>query len=336
MTTDTFQPIGEVVSGMVDKLAAGKSLTRVWDGKPIAAPGIVASVPSEVYHGASLCDAPSISSSGLRTIELESPAHYWCRSPYNPHREPEEPSDALDFGKAAHTLLLGEEGFRRLYAIRPEEWTGWRLLAARQWRDEQRAQGRSILTPDQVEAVKRMADALDRHPLVKNGLLQGEVERTIVWRDPVTGVWCKARPDVLPRDTVIVDLKTCISTSRVAVERAIGDYGLHMQLAMIGMGLEAVTGRAPGNDDYVLLFVEKAPPYAVRVAPVAIEAIWYGRRQIRRALDTFARCMESGEWPGCPDDLSPVFLPKWLESNLKFQAENGLLPEEPQAERTAA
>jgi hypothetical protein len=334
--TDTFQPIGEVVAGIMDRLAEGNGLTQVWDGQPIRTPGIYRDVPSDVYHGAKLCDGPSVSSSGLRTIELESPAHYWCRSPYNPNREPDEASDALDFGRAAHTLLLGEEGFRRLYAVRPEEWTDWRKAAAQEWRDAMRAAGKSVLTPDQVEHIKRMADALDRHPLVKGGLLHGEVERTIVWRDTATGVWCKARPDVLARDTVIVDLKTCQSTSRVAVERAIGDYGLHMQLAMIGMGIEAVTGRTPGHDDYVLLFVEKAPPYAVRVAPVAIEAIWYGRRQIRRALDTFAKCIASGDWPSCTDDLSTVFLPKWMESNLKFQAENGLLPEEHQVERTAA
>jgi hypothetical protein len=304
-----------------------------WDGKPITTPGIYGGVPSEIYHGADLCDGPSVSSTSLRTIELESPAHYWCHSPYNPNREPEEPSEALEFGRAAHTLLLGEEGFRQHYAVRPIEWADWNTKESRLWRDEQRASGRSVITHEQVGHIRRIAGSLARHPLVGGGLLQGEVEKSILWRDSITGVWLKARPDVLPRDLCIVDLKTAESASRVAVERTLADRGYHMQLALVGMGLEAMTGQAPGNDDYVLLFVEKSPPYAVRVAPVDAEAIYYGRRQIRRALDTFAECWERKDWPAYRDDLRPIFLPGYLSNRLKFEAENGLLPEDAPIER---
>lgn len=301
---------------------------RAWGCQPISEPGIYAGVPMAVYHGASLCVGPSISSSGLRTIENESPAHYWCRSPYNPEREPDEPNDDFDFGRAAHTLLLGEGGFREQFAIRPKEFKDWRSDAAQEWRDEMRAAGRSILTPADVEAIKKVAASLARHPVIRGGLMNGEIEQTIAWQDSATGTWLKARPDALPRDRVLVDLKTCASADRQSTARALSDYGYHMQLALGGMGIEAVTGEAPGNDDYVLVFVEKKPPYAVNIKPIDAEAIYYGRRQLRRAIDTFARCMETGDWPAYGDDLAPLYLPAFYQKRLEQEAEDGRLPEE--------
>ncbi len=301
---------------------------KPWEGQPISVPGIYSGVPIKVYHGPDLCDGPSISSSGLRTIENESAAHYWCRSYYNPDREPEEPSDALDFGRAAHVLLLGESGFREQFAIRPKQWKDWRTDAAQQWRRDMREAGRTVLTLDQVEVIKRISASLARHPVIQGGLLNGEIEQTIVWKDAATGIWLKARPDALPRDRCLVDLKTCAAADRQSIARSVADHGYHMQLALAGMGVEAVTGEAPGNDDYVLVFVEKAPPYAVNIKPVDAEAIWYGRRQLRRAIDTFARCMESGEWAAYEDDLSPVYLPAFYQKRLEQEAEDGRLPEE--------
>ena len=57
-----------------------------WDGKPITENGIYSHVPFETYHGDPIRsallfgDEPSISSSGLRKIVTESPAHYWAGS----------------------------------------------------------------------------------------------------------------------------------------------------------------------------------------------------------------------------------------------------------------
>lgn len=299
-----------------------------WDGAPITSPGIYSGVPIGVYHGANLCAGPSISSSGLRTIEMESPAHYWCRSPYNAEAEATEETEALSFGRAAHILLLGEAGFREQFAVRPEKWGDWRTAAARDWRAEMLSAGRSVITLEQVETIRRIAASLARDPIVANGLLAGDVETTLAWNDAATGVWLKARPDALPRDRVVVDLKTCASADALSCRRAITDHGYHMQLAMVGMGLEILTGEAPGNDDYVLVFVEKAPPYAINIKPVDPEAILYGRRQVRRAIGTFARCLETGDWPAYGDNLIPASLMPYALKRLSDEADAGMLPEE--------
>jgi hypothetical protein len=287
-------------------------------------PGVY-SMDIERYHG-DCTEGPGISSSGLRTIELRSPAHYWATSYLNPNRVEQDQSDALDFGQAAHTLLLGEGGFREQFVVRPDEFPDYRTKAAREWRDLMREAGKTVLTSEQVGHIKGIAGSLARHPLIKAGLLQGEVERSIIYRDPVTGIWLKIRPDVLPvSDGVVVDLKTAADAAPRAMERAILDRGYDMAGALTGMGLKAVLDL--DMTAFVLVCVEKVPPYAVSI--IEVDAVWisYARRRVRRAIDTFAKCLETGEWEAFPGEHK-VFVPEWLRKRLDAETDVGLLPQE--------
>ncbi|MFG1211965.1 PD-(D/E)XK nuclease-like domain-containing protein [Xanthobacter flavus] len=327
----TFQTIGDAAARLIAHLTetamnAHASIPTVRSLKPherVNAAGVYA-LDIDRYHS-DCCIGPSISSSGLRTIEQKSPAHYWATSYLNPRRVTEAPSEALDFGQAAHTLLLGESGFRQRFAIRPDDFPDFRTKAAQAWREDQRAAGRVVLLPEQVEHIKGIAAALARHPLVRQGLLQGEVERSLIWPDPA-GVWLKSRPDVVPvSDGVAVDLKTAADASPRAMERAILDKGYAMQGALTGMALKAVCNIE--MTAFVLVAVEKAPPYAVSIIEVDASWLGYARRQVRRAIETFARCLESGEWPAFEGEAK-AFIPEWLRKRLDAETDVGLLPQE--------
>lgn len=301
------------------------SKTVKWTGKKITEPCIVTDMPITTYHG-DCTDGPGISSSGLRKIDSRSPAHYWATSYLNPQREPEEQKDAFDFGRAAHVLLLGESGFKQQFAIRPDVWTDWKKREAQDWKREQIAAGKAVLTPENVEAIKGIAASLAREPLIKAGLLQGDVERSLFWKDKKTGVWLKARPDVLPSsDGVAVDLKTCTDASPEKIQSAVMDYGYGMQGAVIGKGMKEVLGVE--MTAFVLVWVEKTPPYAVNISPVDIEWIDWSGRQVRRAIDTFARCLERNEWPAYKSEIT-TSMPQWLRNRLEEEVRGGLLPEE--------
>lgn len=300
-------------------------IVEKWDGKPISRPGIFSHVAIEQYHG-DLCVGPSISSSGLRTIEAKTPLHYYATSYLNPDRLPEEPKDHFSFGKAAHTLLLGEDGFRDQFVVRPEKWKDWRTDAAKAWRSEQQAAGRTVLNADDIVAIRHIAKQLAADPLVQSGILQGKVEHSLVWQDKITGVWLKSRPDVIPSaDGVLVDLKTTTDASPEAVVNAIKNHGYALQGALAGMGMEAVLGVQ--MTDFVLVWIEKSSPYAVNISPVDSEWIYWARRQLRRAIDTFAKCVETNEWPGYSGEAT-AFMPPWLKKRFEEQAETGELPEE--------
>jgi hypothetical protein len=282
-----------------------------WDGAKIARAGIYADLPITEYHGQP-CAGPSISSTGLRTIFSKSPAHYWVSSSLNPKRVEQAESEALTFGRAAHHLLLGEAGFRDVFAVLPEDAprrpTSAQLGAAkpspatveqiRWWREFEQANGhKTLLTMAQIEAIRGMAESLAGEPLVRAGILNGLIEHSIVWRDRETGIWLKIRPDAIPDGSVdFADLKTAADITDDGIERAVGDYGLNMQGALVGMGAREVLGVEMTS--FTLLFVEKAPPFCVRAKTLKPHDLELGERQIRAALRVFAACLETNRWPG--------------------------------------
>jgi hypothetical protein len=296
---------------------------KKWNGQKISEPGCYDGIPIEVYHG-DVTDGPGISSSGLRTIESKTPLHYWVNSYLNPDRLPPEPKEHFVFGHAAHSLLLSEEGFKEKFVVRPDQWKDWRKDAAKEWRDEQQAAGKSVLVPEDLKIIRHIANQLAADPLVASGILQGAIEHSLIWRDK-TGVWLRARPDVIPSaDGVLVDLKTTTDASPEAVQRTVLNYGYAMQGSLAGLGMEATLGTK--MTDFVLVWLEKKPPYAVRVSPVDNEWLYWAQRQLRRAIDTFAKCVETNDWPGYSGEAA-IHMPQWLRSRFEDEDKHGLIPE---------
>lgn len=276
------------------------------------------------YH-TQITDGPSVSSSGLRTIWAESPAHFYARSSLNPAAAPPEDSPAFSLGRLAHRLLLeGRDGLEKEFVTRPDCWSDWRTKEAKVWRDEQTLAGRTVITQDDLDAVTGMAESLARHPLVKAGILDGKVERSLIWKDAETGIWIKSRPDVIPNGSgVVADLKTTVSVTDDALAKSLASYGYNVQAAVVGMGLEAVLGLT--MEAFALVWVEKAEPFCVRVTQLTPDDIERGRLQVRAALRTMARCIDTGIWPGPGGaDASylslPAYAAKRIDTELELQA----------------
>lgn len=306
----------------------------LWDGQPIATPGIYRGIPIELYHQ-QLTAEPSISSSGLRTIFDESPAHYFARSYLNPDREDETPSEALTLGRGAHHLLLGEANFAERFAIRPETLNGEKWNSNRTdckaWLKHCRDLGQEVLLPAQIKAIRGMARGLAAHPMVHAGILKGLIEHSLVWPDKETGVWLKVRPDAIPTtDADFSDLKTTISVDREKLQRTIADYTYHVQAALIGMASREVIGRE--MESFTLVFVEKTPPYCASVVTLKPADIALGENIVRAALKVFAECLESGHWPGpggAQTDAEFIEIPTWTRNRQEGRLallEQGLTP----------
>lgn len=309
-------------------IAPLNTLVRPWvKGQKITEPGIYSGVPMEVYQN-DLCDGPSVSRSVLWLMDETmggSPRHAYAKWYGNPKRKPQPEKAHFALGRAIHHLAGGEAQFAKHFAVRPAIWSDWRTKDAKAWKADQERLGMGVLTPEDVDTIQGIADAMNEHPTVQAGILKGLVEMTVVWRDPITGLWVKVRPDVLPLDSrMINDLKTTAAADRRSCINAVGDYGYHMQLAMIDEGLWQVAGWEA--TDHVLTFVEKSDPYCINLKPIPDHAIDYGRRQFRRNLDQFAQCLNDGVWPGYADDLTDGDLPEWMLKRLSYESEKGLLP----------
>jgi hypothetical protein len=286
----------------------------------ISRPGIYSGVPMSLYHSQGLCDGPSISSSGLRRIFNESPAHFYCTWDGNPERVESGDSPVFVLGRAAHHLLLGEDAFSTLFIQRPENidgqpWQGNRT-ACKAWLKAQEAAGRTVLKPEDIKTIRGMARSLAAHPLVQAGILNGRVEQSMVWRCKDTGLWKKARPDVIPTDSGdFCDLKTCMSVATDDLQRAIAEHGYHQQGALVCEGYNAITGKQAGS--FSLCFVEKSPPYCVRFVTLWNSDLVLGERQNYAAMALFARCLERNEWPGPGGaDAEYLALPEWMTKRI--------------------
>lgn len=285
----------------------------------ITAPGAYSGISNEDYHRApNLLPAPSISSSGLKTIMARSPRHYWFDSPLNPDRPPEPDKPHFSVGKAAHDVLLLSDRWPECYFVLPEEFNARATKEQAGLHAERTAAikaGKTILKHEEAKAVMAMADSLRANEFAAAALANGESEVTLAWQDPETGVWLRARPDFLPAKRLIVpDLKTAANGSPAAFRRAIDQFGYHQSAALYSDGIKAIYGELPTNWLHVVL--EKEPPYVVSLYELPGEDIERGRWLNRKAIRIFAECLSADRWPGYADEPVQVGLPAWARKTV--------------------
>lgn len=295
----------------------------------ITEPGAYADIAAEDYHGnADLLPELSLSSSGMKLLLAKSPRHFWHASPLNPNRqEQDKPHYAI--GKAAHDLILLPNRWHDFYHVLPE---GFTRAGTKKWAtaieeaDAAQESGLTILRHEDAETAQRMADVLRSNEYAVMALTNGVTEETLVWRDPITGRWFRARTDFRPnsilarqRVRIVPDLKFVAPehASPDGFRRAIHRFGYHMTAAHYWDGIKAVFGIAPTH--WVHVVVEKEEPHCVSLYELPAEDIERGRAECRKAAFLFDRCMSEGHWPGYADTPAPVGLPEWARKNLDFE-----------------
>ena len=307
-----------------------KERIKLYDGNPIAMPGIYARMPMVKYHAADAAIEPSISSSGLRTIFTQSPKHYWATSPFNPKRvEDDEESDALRFGRAAHHLLFGEEEFKKFFAIAPTELGGepfsLRRKVCKLWREAREAEGKSFLRREEMDQILGMRDSLADHSLVKAGILNGLIETSWFTKHKGTGVWLKARPDTAPTASLdFADLKTTVAIDRRSLQYAIYDYGYFIQAGLVAMIVKDVLGEPLHSFSFV--FIEKKPPHDIAVAVLKGNEIDRGINAAEWAINRFAECYKAKKWPGRyeNDEAQYIEMTEWQQNSIDERLTTGL------------
>ena len=279
-------------------------ITR-WNRKPITKPGVYSGIPLDVYHSAEICDGPSVSSSHLRR-GWKSMAHFYDGWPGNADHEPWKPTRPMVLGSAAHHLLLGEDDFKTQYIGRPETYRDrktaevkpWNnnATACKDWNEAQAKAGKTVVTQAELKSIIAMARSLALEPLVIDGGLRGDVECSMMVKDKETGLWLKARPDVIPtQGGDYVDLKTADEVTTVALQKSIRSYGYHMQGGLLWEVCEQL---GLPFETFLLMFVEKDRPHCVYPVPVSDDDLARGRLQCRSVLRKIAGCLVSGIWPG--------------------------------------
>jgi len=220
------------------------------------------------------------------------------------------PPEALAFGRACHCAILEPERFATEYVVAPD-FGDCRYKAAKAERDAWRAAhaGRTPLLEADARAFSRMVAAVTRHPIAGPLLRGGRAELTARWRDPATGLECKARGDYYRADlATLVDVKTTSDAGAESFRRSLASYAYHRQHSFYADGF-AEAGAPVEN--FVFVAIEKRPPHLLAVYSLDEDGVERGRASIRRDLETLADCIERDTWPGLPEHIQILTLPPW-------------------------
>ncbi|MCF6304383.1 MAG: PD-(D/E)XK nuclease-like domain-containing protein [Rhodobacteraceae bacterium] len=248
--------------------------------------------PLAHYH-TQLTPTPCISSSGLRDI-MKAPQYFWRFSNLNPDAYPRKVSPAMTFGRAAHAVLLGDEVFEDKFVV--SHYDSFRSKEAKDWRADMIKFGKEVLTAADMVHINEMSKNLNNEPIIQAGLLEGDTEVSMIWQDRETGVWLKARPDLLPSSGFTSDLKTTTTADPKACFYKTRDMRYDMQMALATMGLRELLDLE--TEACSLLYVENKEPYMTFVQDIPLSDLAEAEIDVRSAINDFAEALDSGHWSG--------------------------------------
>ncbi len=233
-----------------------------------------------------------------------SPLHY--RHATTPGAEQPD-TDAMAFGRLVHLAILEPDRYRDEVVVwrggrrAGKEWDAWQLANA----------GKVQATAAEAAQCEAMSLAVWSHPIAAQYMsMPGMAEVTMRWTHPL-GMAAKSRLDwFVPGTGVIVDLKTSRDASEFAFARSAASLKYATRAAFYWDAVRYATGAEPSA--YVLLVVEKLPPFAVVCYRVSESDIEHGRAEYERLLVKLKQCQEADTWPGYADDReTELLLPAW-------------------------
>lgn len=244
---------------------------------------------------------PGVNQSSLKKI-IVSPAHYQAALKQKFH-----PSPAMEMGTAVHAWVLdGEEVFNSQYVEQPDH-VKLNTKAGKEWKD---AQGRKkILKPEMVADIKGMAASLQRCSWYENTgadyIKRNEVSVYWEWM----GVQCKARLDsLLVEEGLVLDLKTTASVDPDQFLRKVTGLGYDFQAAYYAKAAEVAFGK-PFR--FTFAAIEREAPYDFQLFPVSDEMMQEGLAKCEDALQIYAQCEKTGEWPERAVKSHQLRYPRW-------------------------
>ena len=222
------------------------------------------------------------------------------------HRRHPPQKDVFDVGRMLHLLVLEPHKFHDRLAVFDGRRQGKKWEAFK----EEHA-GKTILKPDDFNLIQRMANAVQQHPVARAIINHKDavIEESLFWYDPASGEKCKCRPDIrIGSEKLVADLKGVVSAGRPAFSKACAQYGYQYQAPFY---LDGATNAMSEHDTFLFIAVEKQPPHGVQVFQANHEFVETGRIKYQTLLMDYAECKINGRFPGYPEEIQELSLPKW-------------------------
>lgn len=264
-------------------------------------------------------DGPSpphvLSKSTAHILVTKSPLHAHLRKT---KEHVEDATDEQDQGSIVHAMILGAG--KRIVVLDVDN---FRTKAAREARDRARAEGAIPIKAKDEEIVSAMARRLKRNIEALGFAFDGESEIGVRWfersaDEDMVECW-GALDHYRPSRPEILDLKIVRNAHPDACRKHLLTFGGDIQAEAYTRAVEQIDPRLQGRVRFVFLFCEL---YTGAVTPIELSADFrrLGSLRWQRAVNTWARCLRTDDWPGytsTPVRLSP---PPWaIEAEMTAQ-----------------
>ena len=266
----------------------------------IKEPGIY-DISNADYHA-----DPALNKSGLSEL-LKSPLHFQ----YSRKNKREE-TEAMKIGTATHVAILEPEELPKQYAatIKIEKRSKAGKEAFKLQQDNLSDNGLIGIETPTYERILAMRDAVHNNKTAAKLLKNGIAEKSVFWRDKL-GFMCKVRPDWLPGNDIIVDLKTTKDASPDGFPKECANYNYALQAVFYCSGLTAATGKEHNPENFLFIAVESAPPHGVGIYHLNFQSIDFAKTQLRKLRLKYDDCLKNEIYPGYKDQLTSISLPPW-------------------------
>ena len=257
---------------------------------------------------------PYISNSDLKLINRSINHFLW-------NKQHPERTSAMIFGSAFHCYILEPDKFYDRFVVNPFD--SKRTNAYKDWVYE--VGDMDIITKDDMEKLIGMKQALLENPEVRTLLnidegfnFQGqyEVEKVHLFKFMGLGCKCKTDYESTQRD-LIVDLKTCQDVAESDdVEKIIIDYEYYQQSVFYQIGY-AMSHKRTEQPMFFFIFIEKEPPYGIRIKYCDKEFERIGLSRIKMGLSKWKHYLDNrdrkSEYWGYNPSPSTALCPNWFK-----------------------
>lgn len=284
--------------------------------------GIYADVPDSVYHGDPCGGQPVLSASIAKLLINDTPLAAWSEHPLLGGRSKQQTEPMIRGSILDALLARGGAEFEEL----PFE--EFRTKEAKAARDAAKKAGKIVFRAGELAAWKSKAKAIKRS-LGNRGFDIDAFDKqiTLVWEERAsdgTPVLCKGRLDYL-RDLEIADLKTTEDLSDRALINKVLAFGYHIQRAAYLSAMDKLHPADAGRHKFNFYFASPNPPYQTRRAGLGGTFAQLGRVEWQRAVDTWAACLKSQQWPDWQD--VELEAPAWVGDRiLQIGVESNVIP----------
>jgi hypothetical protein len=246
----------------------------------------------------------------------KSPFHYHALT-LPSDAPPKAPAPALLNGTLTHCAFLEPDEFDKRYWVAPD--LNKNSNAFKQLRAEQT--GLEVITEADKARAYAQAASLRALPDIADLMAQGEAEVSAFWfeddPDMTEPVLCRCRPDWVSyvaygHGCILVDVKTTTDASPEGFARACHTYDYHLQADWYTRGYERASGMQVHG--FIFAVVESEYPHAAAVYMLSDSALNLARTQNREALHLYAKCRAAQSWPGYPQGIQVIDLPRWAYS----------------------